>query len=150
MPCFDHVALYFDGASRNNPRGPAGCGWALYEADETGNKQERIARGSKQLGHSVSNNQAEYRGLIEGLRYIDENITCDESVYVRGDSEVVIKQMLGEYMVRSANIRPLYNQANELEQSIRDSQADILYEHIGRKENVEADRYATGAARSCK
>jgi ribonuclease HI len=116
-----HLALYFDGASKNNPHGPAGCGWALYETDAYGNDQERIARGAKRLGRSVSNNQAEYRGLIEGMRYIATNIYCGKSVYIRGDSEVVIKQMLGKYHVRSHNILSFHTQAQELEHIVRDS-----------------------------
>lgn len=153
MAYYSDLALYFDGASRNNPHGPAGCGWALYETDSDGNKEDRIARGSKKLGRSVSSNQAEYRGLIEGLRYIDENIRCDQTcIWVRGDSEVVIKQMKGEYSVRSSNIRPLYDQAKQQEAEVEDSQrgrAQICYEHIRRHENAETDRMAGGAARAC-
>ena len=102
MVYYHRLILYFDGASRNNPRGPAGCGWVLYEMDRNGADSYEIASGSKYLGYDISNNQAEYEGLEAGLQYmIDNDIDCN-GLYVRGDSEIVLKQLDGEYQVRSS------------------------------------------------
>eukprot|EP00957_Ditylum_brightwellii_P202274 15329414-Ditylum_brightwellii.AAC.1 len=89
------LVLCFDGASQNKPHGPAGCGWALYKMDKNGAVRDWVAQDSIYLGYDVSNNQAEYEGLSRGVQYMRNNdITCD-GLYVRGDSEVVIKQLAG-------------------------------------------------------
>ena len=46
---YDRLVIYFDGASKNNPRGPAGCGWLIYEMDEYGTNSYRIASGQIKL-----------------------------------------------------------------------------------------------------
>ena len=142
MPYYHRIILYFDGASRSNPRGPAGCGWVLYSMNQRGADAEWIAESGDYLGYNVSNNQAEYQGLINGLQYIDENIECD-GLYIRGDSEIVIRQMDGEYQVNSSNIRPYYNEAIDLLQNL-DCQFYYL-RHISRDRNWEADQLANQA-----
>ena len=145
MSYYPRDILYFDGASRNNPRGPAGCGWILYEMDEYGTDGGFIADGSKYLGHDVSNNQAEYQGLIEGLEYVGDNIRCD-NIYIRGDAEIVIRQMEGEYQVRSPNIRPYYDDAVSKLEYVKDSVTyGCNFRHIPRHKNGEADELANNA-----
>lgn len=142
MSSYHRVILYFDGASRNNPRGPAGCGWVLYDMDRCGADNYVIAESAKYLGYEVSNNQAEYHGLIKGLKFIRDNIECD-GLYIRGDSEVVINQMSGDYQVRSPNIRAYYNKANDIL-----SQIDCEFynfRHISRDKNWQADQLANDA-----
>jgi ribonuclease HI len=144
---YNRVILYFDGASRNNPRGPAGCGWVLKEMDEDGADSHVIRRGAKSMGKFISNNQAEYQGLIEGLSYVDECIDCNY-LYVRGDSEVVINQMNGDYQVRSPNILPYYEEADEIRNRIQGNyynSCTVYFRHVYRHMNSEADRLANGA-----
>jgi ribonuclease HI len=81
--------LLFDGASRGNP-GPAACGFVVYV---NGEKME--ARGEF-LG-VTTNNVAEYRGLIRGLEYLVRKGATKVTVYA--DSELVVKQIKGEYKV---------------------------------------------------
>ena len=139
MAYYHRVVLYFDGASRNNPHGPAGCGWALYNMDQRGADSFRIAYGREYLGYNVSNNQAEYEGLINGLTYIRKNMKCD-GLYVRGDSEIVIRQMEGQYQVRSDKIRPYYNEAMN---ALKDIDCQFRsFRHINRSANWEADQLA--------
>ena len=140
MVWYDTVILKFDGASRHNPRGPAGCGWVLYDEDES----HEIETGKDDLGFNVSNNQAEYQGLIDGLRYIQDNISCNR-VYVRGDSEIVIRQMLGEYNVNSHNIRSYFDKAKEIENDLDRNGVKIYYDHISRADNWKADKLANSA-----
>ena len=86
----DRAILYFDGASRNNPRGPAGCGFRIVEMDCHGSDGDLIADGYDYLGYGWSNNEAEYKGFICGLQVI-QDIDVDR-LYIRGDSEILVKQ----------------------------------------------------------
>lgn len=142
MPFYKRVILYFDGASRNNPSGPAGCGWVLYEMDQCGAEVSRIDEERVYLGYGVSNNQAEYEGLVTGLEYIRDNIDCDR-LYIRGDSEIVIRQMEGEYQVRSPNIQPYYENAKDALNGI--NCCYYTFKHISRDRNSEADQLANDA-----
>ena len=141
---YDRLVIDFDGASKNNPRGPAGCGWLIYErCNYCQDDLSLIASGQRYLGDNVSNNQAEYRGLDAALEYlIDESISCDE-LYIQGDSEIVLKQLEGNYQVRSQNIIPYYNQILDRLDSIQYN--SITYKHIDRANNYAADQYANQA-----
>ena len=97
--------LYFDGCSKGNP-GKAGAGYAIYKNDE------EIMSKSIYVGDKETNNKAEYTGLLEGLRYAIENqLLC---LHVKGDSNLAIKQMKGEYKVKSENILAIYQEAKQL------------------------------------
>lgn len=123
--------INFDGCSKGNP-GLAGAGAVLYR-DGTEIDTRIQALGKK------TNNQAEYAGLILGLQMaVDHNIRRLE---VQGDSQLIIKQMRGEYKVSSAELKPLYNIAREL--SITFEQ--IRFTHIYRKYNSRADELSNEA-----
>ena len=139
----NRIIIYFDGASRNNPRGPAGCGWIMYEMDCDGADRDFIASGKAFLGYNVSNNQAEYQGLYEALEYlVDCGISCD-NLYIRGDSQIVINQLEGVYQVRSGNIIGYYNDVNRMLSNLDCN--FIKYTHIDRSRNDEADELANDA-----
>ncbi len=125
--------LYVDGGSRGNP-GPAGYG-AVIQFPEEGIERERL---SAALPRST-NNEAEYQGLIAGLRRLRELGAV--RVLVRADSELIVRQMQGRYQVRSSQLRPLYALARELTGGF----ADFQIEHIPRELNREADRLANQA-----
>ena len=126
-------SLYFDGCSKGNP-GRAGAGSVLYDKD--GNE---IFSVSHFVGEKETNNIAEYTGLIIGLqKAIQLNI---KHLTVNGDSQLVIKQMKGIYQVKSPTLSVLYKQAKTLEK-----QFDVItYNHIYRKDNTFADKYANVA-----
>jgi ribonuclease HI len=121
-----------DGASRGNP-GLAGAGVIIM--DEHGHRLETIG---KFLG-AATNNQAEYKALIEGLEAAVRH--QPESVTVRMDSELVVKQMNGQYRVRHPEIIPLYLRAAELAASL----PSVQFVHISRERNPGADRVANMA-----
>lgn len=126
MPMNPHV-LYFDGCCKGNP-GPGGAGAVLY--DPSGHE---IHHESWFVGPSVTNNVAEYTGLIMGLQ---EAIHLQvASLHVKGDSLLVIKQMRGEYKVNAPSLLPLFLQAKELETQL----GEVQYEHVYRKDNQRAD-----------
>jgi ribonuclease HI len=122
-PCF---LLKFDGCSKGNP-GPAGAGAVLYfDAQE-------IWAGKQFVGKKETNNYAEYKGLILGLNEaVRRNIG---SLCVCGDSMLVIKQMRGEYHVRSENLVALFAEATKIANQIE----TIAFLHIYREENKRAD-----------
>jgi ribonuclease HI len=118
--------LKFDGCSKGNP-GPSACGAVLYQNDI------EIWTGSKFLGYNETNNYAEYMGLIIGLNKAAElNI---KELAVEGDSLIVIKQMNGQYKVRSSNISELHKLAMKLKSKFN----IISFNHVYRENNKRAD-----------
>ena len=118
--------LQFDGCSKGNP-GLAGAGAVIF------NYEKEIWGSSKFIGTKTTNNEAEYSGLIMGLeKALDLGI---KELAVEGDSLLVIKQMNGEFKVKSENLYILYNKAKELEKRF-DS---ITFNHIYRSSNKRAD-----------
>lgn len=123
------LTAYIDGASRGNP-GDAAYGVRVCDAD--GNE---VARFGGYLGRQT-NNFAEYRGLIAALEWAGEQSV--EALRVRSDSQLLVRQMQGRYRVKSASLRPLWEEANELAQGL----ALFRIEHVRREHNVEADSMA--------
>ena len=118
--------LKFDGCSKGNP-GPSACGAVLYQNDI------EIWSGSKFLGYNETNNYAEYMGLIIGLNKAAElNI---KALAVEGDSLIVIKQMNGQYKVRSSNISEL----NKIAMNLKKKFSIITFNHVYRENNKRAD-----------
>ena len=121
--------LYFDGCSKGNP-GPAGSGAIIK--NET-NHTDIIWSGSENIGIST-NNVAEYKGLILGLKH------CSEGKYlIKGDSMLIINQMNGNYKVNSPHLLILYNEAKQI---IKENKLDVTFHYIPRAENKEADQLA--------
>ncbi len=124
--------LYVDGAARNNP-GPAGGGAVVYKGNE-----EKIAEASSYFGSRLTNNAAEYRALILGLELLPKE--CKE-LKIHMDSELVIKQLTGEYAVKSPNLNPYFEEVkSNLEKFKR-----VEFEAIPREKNKEADQLANRA-----
>ena len=119
--------LRCDGGSRGNP-GPGACGFVL--TDPRG--QEREARG-EYLG-TVTNNVAEYQALIAGLTAAARHGARKLRVVM--DSELVIRQMTGEYRVKNEGLKPLHAEARRKAAAI----ADVTYGSVGREDNERADR----------
>lgn len=120
--------LYFDGCSKGNP-GRAGAGAVLH--DDTGSE---VFAESVFVGHRATNNEAEYTGLILGLTEVLKlGITTE--LLVRGDSQLVIRQMQGKYKVNSPRLAPLHQSATELASQF----AKIEFEHVYRESNKRAD-----------
>lgn len=131
---FKEVHVYVDGAARGNP-GPAGIG-VLIRTPEGDTVAE--------FGLAIdvaTNNYAEYTALVHALRLL--SALEAECVVVFTDSELVARQLSGEYRVREQSLKSLYAQVmNMLSLYPR-----WRVEHIGREKNREADRLASEAAR---
>jgi ribonuclease HI len=129
--------LFFDGCSKGNP-GKAGAGAVLYlDCDAQQNVVEVWAE-SKYVGDYVSNNVAEYHGLLLGLeRLIIDKVAEPATLTIVGDSLLVIKQMRGDYKVKSEALLPLYLKAKTLAAAL--NLKCITYQHVLRNENKRAD-----------
>ncbi|MFC7072370.1 ribonuclease HI [Halovenus rubra] len=125
------VHVYFDGASRGNP-GPASIGWVLITGDGI------ATEGSKRIS-DTTNNQAEYAGLVHSLEVADAY--GFEEVEIRSDSELVVKQIHGEYNVNSPDLRKLRVRAIEL----LDGFDSWSLTHVPRELNERADKLANEA-----
>jgi ribonuclease HI len=123
------VHLYFDGASRGNP-GPAAIGWVLVSGDGI------VAEAGERIGRET-NNRAEYEALIAGLEAATE-YGFDE-IEVRGDSELIVRQVRGEYDATDPDLRERRIRAREL-LSTFDSWS---IEHVPREINSRADELAS-------
>lgn len=121
--------IYTDGASRGNP-GPAGIGVLIK--DGSNNIKEELA---DYIGEAT-NNEAEYQAIIAGLKKARE--LNSESISLFSDSQLVIKQLTGEYRVRSEKLKPYYLEIKELLQDL----PDCDFQYIPREENYKADELA--------
>lgn len=126
------LVLRTDGASRGNP-GHAAAG-VVIETPEGA----PVAQGKQYLG-VMTNNQAEYRALILGLKSVAHYQPARVSVYM--DSELVVKQMRGEYKVRDAALEPLWREARALAEAL----PEVTFTHVLRGKNARADRLANEA-----
>ncbi|MEV7452217.1 reverse transcriptase-like protein, partial [Streptomyces nigra] len=122
-----------DGGSRGNP-GPAGYGAVVIDA-ATG---ETLAERAEYIG-VATNNVAEYRGLIAGLRAAHE-LDPTATVHVRMDSKLVIEQMSGRWKIKHPDMKPLAFEAARVFPP-----AQVTYEWIPREQNKHADRLANEA-----
>lgn len=121
--------LFIDGASRNNP-GPAGGGLFLLKSDEPVEKRGFF------LGKKT-NNQAEYFALLLGIFYLKRHVCKGDLVLIVSDSQLLVRQMKGEYKVKNTELKPLNKLARSL---LRDVAHNVV--HVLREENKEADALA--------
>jgi probable phosphoglycerate mutase len=122
-----------DGGSRGNP-GPAGYGSVVIDA-ATG---ETLAEAAEYIG-IATNNVAEYRGLVAGLRAAHA-LDPQASVHVRMDSKLVVEQMSGRWKIKHPDMRPLAAEAAAVLPA-----SQVTYEWIPRERNKHADRLANEA-----
>lgn len=123
--------LHADGGSRGNP-GPAGAGGVLLD------QEGRILADFALFLGTATNNEAEYRALIEGLKRAAA--LKPSRLVVRMDSLLVVKQMRGEYRVKDRKLLPLHLEARR-----SFPPCPVLFEHVPREQNALADRLANQA-----
>jgi ribonuclease HI len=123
------LVLQFDGGSRGNP-GPAGIGVTLVDFN---------GRPVYELGEFLgrcTNNVAEYTALVRGLTAAKR--LGAKKVVVRSDSELVVRQVNGQYKVKSPDLKPLFQKAVALMKEI----GDVKVHHVFREGNTRADKLA--------
>ena len=130
----ERVIIHTDGASRGNP-GPAAIGATVK--NEEG---KLLARISRPIG-ITTNNEAEYRAAIVAL---EEAISLGATqVNLVLDSQLVARQISGQYRVKKASLKPLYHRLKQLQSLLK----GFTITHISREQNTEADNLANMALR---
>lgn len=121
-----------DGGSRGNP-GPSAYGVVIRDP-----RGALVTSLKKYIGR-MTNNVAEYYGLIAALDYAQEHKI--RALRVESDSELLVKQMRGLYKVKSADLQPLFERARKMSQGFE----SFRIEHVYREQNREADALANEA-----
>lgn len=132
MTRFSTLALYVDGSVEGNP-GPGAIGVVIEDGHGT-----PVEAWGEAIGH-CTNNQAEYQALLAALRKARR--LGAKTVTVRSDSQLLVRQFLGEYKVRDAKLKPLHEEARRLARAF--DSFEIV--HIPREQNRAADRLANRA-----
>ncbi|MCX5667029.1 MAG: ribonuclease HI family protein [Candidatus Omnitrophica bacterium] len=126
------IEIYIDGGSRGNP-GPSGVGVVILDAG--GNRLKEI---SKYIGETT-NNIAEYSALLYGLE--EALILRADKIIVNLDSELVARQLTGDYRVKDPGLKPLFEMAMNMLKSFK----SFEIRHIEREKNKEADKLVNRA-----
>jgi ribonuclease HI len=129
------VVIYTDGGARGNPGPAAGAAVILVGG-------KKVAELKKFLGTDRTNNWAEYEGLILGLTEAKKRGLAERDVEVRMDSELIVKQMRGEYQVKEETLWPHYMKVHNL---LVAHFSNIRFVHVPRAENKDADRLVNEA-----
>lgn len=125
-----------DGGARGNP-GPGGAGIVIRDPSGA-----VVAAGGAFLG-TVTNNVAEYEALVWAMRAA--RALGARHLRVLADSELVVKQLRGEYRVKNQGLMPLFAEA----QALRSEFDDVRFDHVARALNAEADALANAAMDTC-
>jgi ribonuclease HI len=125
------LTLFCDGASRGNP-GPGAYGFVVFSGSEI------VARSGACLG-TVTNNVAEYQGLVNGLKRCLE--LGAREITVKSDSELLVRQLNGQYKVKAPQLKVLFDEARTLLQQFKKTSVS----HVRREENSLADALANEA-----
>lgn len=128
------ITVHSDGGARGNP-GPAAIGVTIESEDKM------LGEISEYIGETT-NNIAEYTAVLRGLETLQTlNTATDSVIDWKLDSELVVKQLSGEYKVKNPGLQPLH-------QAIQDKRAafpHLTFSHVRREENKEADRLVNEA-----
>ncbi len=125
----EKVIIHTDGASLGNP-GQAAIGATIK--DEQG---RLVARISQRIGRTT-NNQAEYRAIVAALE--EATRLGAKQVDINLDSELVVRQISGQYRVRKASLKPLYYRVKQLQGLLK----SFTINHVPRRQNIEAHNLA--------
>lgn len=122
--------IYTDGGARGNP-GPAAYGVVIKT-----NQNQTLYEQGQSIG-KATNNEAEYQGLIEALRWLNNSQVKANQFNFYLDSNLVVKQMQGKFKVKANNLKPLWQEAKKLAQNLS---GEINYQHIPREKNAAPDK----------
>lgn len=123
------LKIYCDGGSRGNP-GPAASAFVIFQGEKV------VARVGKFLGETT-NNQAEYQAVLFSLRFIEEKGWRPTKISFLLDSELIVKQMKGEYRIKDLRLQKHAIAIRDLERGFG---INISFQHIPRSQNRLADQ----------
>jgi len=129
------ISVYTDGGSRGNP-GISGFGVVIYD------QQCRIIHKISKFIGIKTNNEAEYSALLEALVWVRDHQTEFTSVTLYSDSQLLVRQINGQYKIKAANIKPLYQLTLSV---ISDIHIPCTFHEVLREKNQLADDLANQA-----
>lgn len=129
---YKKLKIYTDGGARNNP-GPAGIGAVIIDSSADTDGGEIVAQISEYIGEAT-NNQAEYKAVIFAMEKAQSLKAEYLEIYL--DSELVVKQLNREYKVKDKDLAPLFLCVHNLSLFFK----KVIYKHIPREKNQEADK----------
>jgi len=140
----DQLLLYFDGrcAGLGTPGALATYGWLIQHAG--GEEVVTTGKGIASRGEEATANVGEYVALIAGLQALLD-LADAQAVEVRGDSQLVVRQMTGQYGCYAPNLVPLHEQARALARHLLAKGCTVTFRWIPRAENAEADELSKRA-----
>jgi len=130
------LIIFSDGGAFNNP-GPAGIGIIFYNQ-----KGEELNQISKYIGFKT-NNQAEYSGVLEALKYAYKKYKPQEIQFFL-DSKLVVEQLKGNYKIKNNELKLIYNEIKIFQLNF----PIVLYNHIPREKNLLADKLVKKAIKA--
>ncbi len=122
--------IFFDGLCEPQPHGVGTYGYVIYSHG----KKVREDCGFIGKGPNMTNNVAEYTAVVEALSWAHSHALLKGKVVVKGDSQLVIRQLQGSYKVKSGTSKKFFPVIKELAKGVK-----IMYEWVAREENTEAD-----------
>ena len=139
------LILNFDGGAKPNP-GVGTFGYVIRssETDEILEEAGGLCEKDGITRSNMTNNEAEYEGLIIGMERAYDLGTCN--LIIKGDSELVINQMNGVYKCKSINLKPLFTRAKDIASQF----TNVTFIHVPREDNTGADYQAKLAQRKRK
>ncbi len=133
------ISIFCDGGARGNP-GPAGIGAVIKLPDKRDNRDKQEI--SKFIG-TATNNQAEYRAVIEALKWIKENISeKDLEIEFFLDSLLIVEQLNQRYKLKNEELKPLFWEVRGLVMQLG---GKVTFKYIPRQQNKEADKLVNKA-----
>ncbi len=142
MPASSKIIVHIDGSSQGNP-GPSGIGIFCQSQDK-----KKIAEISKYIGYGT-NNQAEYKAMIEALSMLsikltNQELSQDSEVVIKTDSQLLCNQINGSFKIKDFSLRKLFSEVDRLKKYL----PTIRIELIPREQNRICDRLAKKAIRT--
>lgn len=128
------ILLHADGAYRGKDGGVASYGYLIKKDSSTVRKDYGML-----LEDRVTNNYAEYMAVIKGLEWIKDSGIDFESIAIRSDSQLLVKQVNGEWSVNSDNLKDLHKEVKDLFEYFEKNNKSVEIEHVDRDNNQEAD-----------
>jgi ribonuclease HI len=129
----NRVSVHTDGAARGNP-GPASIAYVIRSGDDLIEYSEAIGQ--------TTNNQAEYRAMLAACRALEEKLPIDAIITFHSDSELMVKQLRGEYKVKDANIRPHFEAIAAILTKLEQQGNTVELLAVRREYNKRADELA--------
>lgn len=130
-PAPARIVVYTDGACRGNP-GPSGAGWVIQTMDG-----RLLGEGCAYLGRRT-NNEAEYLAAAMGLTAAQQFGVAD--IVLRADSQLLVRQVMGQYKVRNARILPLFQALMQVAKSYKSFTAEHVYRELNTAADAQANR----------